>query len=99
MAKKLLQRSAKRMGGLGSSHHRPRGFQGHWGGGALSKANDAGEGTEGARECVCTRFPFIQTFLSYQVGKSGLVIPRMVLMAGEVEEGFRRKGFHFFFKG
>ena len=51
------------MGGLGSSHHRPRGFQGH-GGVALSKANDAGEGTEGAQGCVCTRFPFIQTFLS-----------------------------------
>lgn len=44
-----------------------------------------------------TRFPLIQTFFPNQVGKSGLVIPRMVLTVGEVEEGFRRKAFLFFF--
>lgn len=38
-------------------------------------------------------------FLSYQVGKSGLVIPRVVLRAGKVEEGFRRKAFFFFVQG
>lgn len=44
-----------------------------------------------------TRFPLIQTFFPNQVGKSGLVIPRMVLTVGEVEEGLRRKAFLFFF--
>lgn len=34
---------------------------------------------------------FSNFFLSYQVGKSGLVDPRAALMEGEVERGFRRR--------